>query len=98
MPEIKKIVKDDISEVKLIGVYLTQKIGMPTAEEIISVAEDKLGCIIDKRTLERALHGASKQSIIARERKKISSKGGQLQKVYSMTRMNWHAPPEYAHV
>lgn len=98
MPEIKKITKDDISEVKLIGVYLTQKIGMPTAEEIIEVAEDKLGCIIDKRTLERALHGASKQDIIARERKKIASKGGQSHKVYSMKRLNWHAPPEYAHV
>lgn len=86
----------ELLEVSIVGVYLVQKMGMPTLAEIRKEALKKLNCIIDGRTLSRALKGAAKRGFIAIEQRQLD--GGKTAKCYSMKDMSWKQPPEYAHI
>lgn len=86
----------ELLEVSIVGVYLVQKMGMPTLNEIKTEALKKLNCVIDGRTLSRALKGASKRGFIAIEQRQLDT--GKTAKCYSMKTMIWKQPPEYAHI
>lgn len=90
---------NDITEMTIIAVYLVQKLGQPTLKELQAKALEKLNCKMDGRTLERALKGAAKRNIIAKEGKRMpSEQGGAVVDVFSMKNLSWRAPPEYAHI
>jgi len=87
---------ESLAEVTLTAVYLVQKHQMASLDEIILLAQEKLGADIDKDMLTRALRGAGKRGLVATERRKVKGKGSQL--VYSLKTLAWRQPPEYAHI
>jgi hypothetical protein len=87
---------DDLVEVTIIGTYLVQKLRKPTIGEVLDTARDKLGAIIHRATLKRALEGAQKGNLVTGA--KVDMEDGTAKTVYSMKTAIWRAPPELAHI
>ncbi len=88
----------DQTTISIIGVYLVQKLGQPTLDEILETATNKLDVEIEREDIKRALKGASRAGrdyisiLSAREGKKTVT-------VYSLKDANrWRTAPEYAHI
>jgi len=92
----KKERETDLVRVGIIAVYLTQMLGKPTLEEIRTAASEKLFCTIHPKTLERALEAAKRRELVSINQD--SMEDGVVRKVYSMKKIRWKAPPEYAHI
>lgn len=92
----KSVRLTDHTEVRIVGVYLVQKLGFPTAAELKQAAKDKLGATIHPSTLERAMKGAASAGFIAVHQKQVES--GRTETAYKMKSLLWSNPPEYAHV
>lgn len=94
----KKTEITDLTEASIIGVYLVQKMGKPTLDEIVTVAAKKLKAQIDPMLMERALAGCARAgrdfiSVLSGQ----GGKGGQTRKEYCVKDLGrWKAPPEYA--
>ena len=88
---------DDMMQVTLVAVYLVQRLGQPTLQEILKTASEKLGAKIHHKTLDRALKGASHRGIISINQHQ--QPGGVTVKVFNMKDVyRWKQPPEYAHI
>lgn len=95
----KKIEKNDMTEIGLIAVYLVQKLGKPTLNEIHEAGVKKLGCKIHKRRLERALKAASRLGFIAVLQDRMADEAGTVVNVYAVKDLGrWKNAPEYVHV
>lgn len=92
----KTIELTDMNKITLVAVYLVQKLGKPTLDEIIETAISKLNTNFDKKLLLRALKGAAKRAIVGIEQSQQPD--GKNVTVAVMKTMAWKQPPEYAHV
>lgn len=87
----------DPVQVRVIALYLVQKLHEPTLAELSATAKEKLNANIHAATLGRVLSGLSKAGFIAINMKQMD--GGTSERVFSMKDMaRWRQPPEYAHI
>ncbi len=92
--ENKKIV--DPTEVRIIGIYMVQKLTYPTLNELKRAIKEKLNCIVHKSTLKRAMDGAKSAGFVAVALK--PNEDGRDETAYKMKNLSWSQPPEYAHI
>lgn len=92
----KNVRLKDLTEIRLVGVYLVQKLTFPTATELRDAARDRLGATIHPSTLERAMKGAASAGFVAVHQKQTES--GHTETAYRMKNLSWKNPPEFAHI
>ncbi len=86
----------DLTEVRVIAIYMIQKLTHPTLEELHESIKKKLHCTIHKSTLKQALRGAQKAGFITTAM--IPREDGRSVHAWSMKNLSWSNPPEYAHI
>lgn len=87
----------DLMEAQIICVYLVQKMGKPTLDEILETAVAKLNVKMEPQLVRRALEGCSRSNrdFIAILQGQ-GGKGGQTRNEYCVKDLGrWKSPPEY---
>lgn len=88
---------EDLLSAVIICVYLVQKMGRATVDELVKkAAEEPLCASIEKHLVKRALNAAKTRQVLAMEKAEISK--GKMGEQFYMKNMLWKSPPEMAYV
>jgi len=87
---------DGLTEIRIVGTYLTQKLTFPTVRELQAAALEHLSAKINLNSLKRAMQGAASAGFIAIHKKQDPD--GLTVTAYKMKDLSWKKPPEFAHI
>ena len=86
----------DLTEIRIVGTYMVQKLTFPTVTELKDAMKDKLGAVVHPATLMRAMQGAASAGFVSIHKKQTEA--GTTETAYKMKNLDWRNPPEYAHI
>lgn len=91
---VKRI--EEPTAVQIICTYIVQKLGEASIREVLETAKARLYAELDDRVTQKALNALKKRDILAQGNRQLP--GGKTVKTFTMKKLAFKAPPEYAHV